>query len=173
MQEPPHPFFGSRPLKRQPVQIKDAFNPFHHAKVAEASAISAFSLLFYLSLPDLTGPQRRCGRSAASASTSSSRRLLGSLRTLPAPTRDPTTMARNTFPRPYQMCRTRTRRTGRLDNSRVSKDNSKDRSSSSSLLHRLRVPWRRRATTRRPCRLLCAQERTFTLGLTGITLVSR
>ena len=40
-QQPPNPFFGTKPIKRQAVQIKDAFNPFHQSKVAEAATINA------------------------------------------------------------------------------------------------------------------------------------
>ncbi|KAI0028781.1 LsmAD domain-containing protein, partial [Vararia minispora EC-137] len=40
-QQPQNPFFGSKQIKRQPVHVKDAFNPFAHTKVAEAASISA------------------------------------------------------------------------------------------------------------------------------------
>jgi hypothetical protein len=37
----PNPFFGTRVLKKgTPVHVKDDFNPFKNAKVAEASSIS-------------------------------------------------------------------------------------------------------------------------------------
>ncbi|KAA1467500.1 hypothetical protein DENSPDRAFT_856711 [Dentipellis sp. KUC8613] len=37
----PNPFFGNRVLKKQPVHVKDDFNPFKYNKVAEATAVSA------------------------------------------------------------------------------------------------------------------------------------
>ncbi|KAI0058177.1 hypothetical protein BV25DRAFT_1919547 [Artomyces pyxidatus] len=37
----PNPFFGTRALKKQPVHVKDDFNPFKFNKVVEASAVSA------------------------------------------------------------------------------------------------------------------------------------
>ncbi|KAG8991672.1 hypothetical protein FRB94_012316 [Tulasnella sp. JGI-2019a] len=38
----PNPYFGTRPIKKGvPVHIKDEFNPFKYAKVAEASAVPA------------------------------------------------------------------------------------------------------------------------------------
>jgi hypothetical protein len=43
----PNPFFGARAIKKTPlVNVKDDFNPFKHAKVADASAISM--LWFYI-----------------------------------------------------------------------------------------------------------------------------
>ncbi|KIK63067.1 hypothetical protein GYMLUDRAFT_72298 [Collybiopsis luxurians FD-317 M1] len=39
---PPNPFFGTRPIKKSPpVNVKDDFNPFKHAKVVDASGITA------------------------------------------------------------------------------------------------------------------------------------
>ncbi|EIN04841.1 hypothetical protein PUNSTDRAFT_47123 [Punctularia strigosozonata HHB-11173 SS5] len=37
----PNPFFGTRPIKKGPVSIRDDFNPFKYNKVAEASAVAA------------------------------------------------------------------------------------------------------------------------------------
>ncbi|KAI9461642.1 hypothetical protein BJY52DRAFT_1117025 [Lactarius psammicola] len=37
----PNPFFGKVPLKKTPVHVKDEFNPFKFATVAEASAVNA------------------------------------------------------------------------------------------------------------------------------------
>ncbi|KAI0039657.1 hypothetical protein FA95DRAFT_1684189 [Auriscalpium vulgare] len=37
----PNPFFGTRVLKKQPVHVKDDFNPFKYNKVVEASAVNA------------------------------------------------------------------------------------------------------------------------------------
>ncbi|KAI0322616.1 hypothetical protein OF83DRAFT_1093168 [Amylostereum chailletii] len=37
----PNPFFGKGPIKKTPVHIKDAFNPFNYNKVAEAPAVTA------------------------------------------------------------------------------------------------------------------------------------
>jgi hypothetical protein len=38
---PNNPFFGTRVIKKTPVNIKDDFNPFKHSKVVDASHISA------------------------------------------------------------------------------------------------------------------------------------
>lgn len=37
----PNPFFGARPIKKTPVNVKDDFNPFKHNKVAEPSTVLA------------------------------------------------------------------------------------------------------------------------------------
>ncbi|EIM91286.1 uncharacterized protein STEHIDRAFT_48397 [Stereum hirsutum FP-91666 SS1] len=37
----PNPFFGTKPLKKTPVHVKDDFNPFKYAKVADATAVAA------------------------------------------------------------------------------------------------------------------------------------